>query len=82
MSRINNEYREIVFLIVGFILIVAGLSFALGGVIGLFGEPSRVGWLTLLAFAVTMLGIPAGVSLIIGIILFILGVMCYKEADK
>ena len=82
MSRLFHEYREILFLILGFILVVAGLSFILGGTIGFFGEPSRVGWLTLLAFAVTMLGLPAGLSLVLGIILLVLGILCYKQADK
>ena len=81
MSKLN-EYRDIIYLIIGFLLILAGLSFILGGAIGIFGEPSRVGWLTLFAFAVTMLGLPAGVSLVIGIILFGLGIWCYKQANK
>lgn len=82
MSRIGNENREIILLITSFILVVAGFAFILGGAIGLFGQPSRVGLLAILAFAVTMLGIPAGISLTIGIILLILGVVCYRKANK
>jgi hypothetical protein len=80
MSNWFSNNKDIILPILSLILLVVGVVFTLGGIIGLMGSPSRVNWLGFLAFVVVMLGVPAGVSLVIGIISLALAFICYKKA--
>lgn len=80
MSNWFNDNKDIILSILSLILFVVGTAFTLGGLIGLIGSPSRVNWLGILAFVVVVLGIPAGVSLAVGVILLALAYVCYKKS--
>ena len=81
MSNWFSNNKDIILPTLTLVLLVAGVAFTLGGLIGLIGSPSRVNWLGLLAFVVVMLGVPTGVSLAVGITLLILAFICYKKSD-
>lgn len=81
MANWFSNNKDIILPTLTLVLLVAGVTFTLGGLIGLMGSPSRVNWLGLLAFVVVMLGVPTGVSLAIGITLLILAFICYKKSD-
>ena len=81
MSNWFSNNKDIILPTLTLVLLVAGVAFTLGGLIGLMGSPSRVNWLGLLAFVVVMLGVPTGVSLAVGITLLILAFICYKKSD-
>lgn len=81
MSNWFSNNKDIILPTLTLVLLVAGVVFTLGGLIGLMGSPSRVNWLGLLAFVVVMLGVPAGVSLAVGVTLLILAFICYKKSD-
>lgn len=81
MNSWFSNNKSIILSILALLLLIIGSAFTLGGLIGLIGSPSRINWLGLLAFVVVMLGVPAGVSLVIGIILLVLAYICYKKSD-